>query len=487
MKYDAAYARQSLLKKDSISIAGQLDLCRKAAGDGELKLYKDAGYSGKNTERPDFKRLMKDIRADKIKKLYVYRLDRFSRSVADFGQLWEILQAHRVEFVSVSESFDTTTPMGRAMLHIIMVFAQLERETTAERVKDNYYRRAALGSWPGGPPPFGFDIQKTHAADGRLAPALVPNERAAVVLRIFQEYDAADMSLGSLARKLSQGGIPAPKRDIWDNVTLSRLLHNPAYVMADEQVRLHYMGLGVNVTSPAEAFDGVHGVLLVGKRKASDRKYSAFQNHSASVLNSVGIVPADLWLRCQSKLAHNRQIGNSGKGKHSWLSGLLKCAKCGYSLKVVTDKSCRKLICSGRYNLSHCDASIRIDLTELEQIAEAGVEKFLQECPAQRPEPQEDNIFIRQLSEIDRKAGRLMDAFAENPDLPSNYLQRSLARLEQERQDSLEKQGREQKHPILPDTLEFGRLSFEEKKAVAAQFIRRINVSEGAAEIVWNI
>lgn len=142
MKYDAAYARQSLLKKDSISIAGQLDLCQRAAGGGKLKLYKDAGYSGKNTECPDFKRLMKDIKADLVKKLYVYRLDRFSRSVADFGQLWEILQAHNVEFVSVSENFDTTTPMGRAMLHIIMVFAQLERETTAEHIKDNYYRRA---------------------------------------------------------------------------------------------------------------------------------------------------------------------------------------------------------------------------------------------------------------------------------------------------------------------------------------------------------
>lgn len=134
-------------------------------------------------------------------------LTRFSRSVADFGQLWEILQAHNVEFVSVSENFDTTTPMGRAMLHIIMVFAQLERETTAGRVKDNYYRRAALGSWPGGPAPFGFDNGKSHAADGRLVPTLVPNEKAATVLRIFQEYDGLDMSLGLL------GPASCPKKE----------------------------------------------------------------------------------------------------------------------------------------------------------------------------------------------------------------------------------------------------------------------------------
>ena len=90
--------------------------------------------------------MLKDIKADKVSKLYVYRLDRFSRSIADFGQLWNVPLAHNVEFVSVTENFDTSTPMGRAMLHIIMVFAQLERETTAERVKDNFDdSRAALG------------------------------------------------------------------------------------------------------------------------------------------------------------------------------------------------------------------------------------------------------------------------------------------------------------------------------------------------------
>lgn len=183
-------------------------------------------------------------------------------------------------------------------------------------------------------------------------------------------------------------------------MTLSRLLHNPAYVMADEQVRLHYMGLGVNVTSPTDAFDGVHGVLLVGKRNASDRKYSKSQNHSASVLNSVGIVPSELWLRCQNKLAHNRQVGNSGKGKHTWLSGLLKCAKCSYSLKVVSDKSYRALVCSGRYNLSRCDTAIHIKLMELEQIVEAGIGKFLDECPAEHPEPQEDGTFARRCRKL---------------------------------------------------------------------------------------
>ena len=83
MRYAAIYARQSIEKKNSISIEGQQEMCRNAAGEEEVMLYQDRGYSGKNTDRPDFQRLLKDIRAGKISKIYVYRLDRFSRSIAD--------------------------------------------------------------------------------------------------------------------------------------------------------------------------------------------------------------------------------------------------------------------------------------------------------------------------------------------------------------------------------------------------------------------
>jgi len=337
MRYEAAYARQSVEKKNSLSIKGQLDLCTQTSGSPDIKIYSDQGYSGKNTERPDFQRLIKDIKADKISKLYVYRLDRFSRSIADFGQLWNVLQEHSVEFVSVTENFDTSTPMGRAMLHIIMVFAQLERETTAERVKDNYVSRALLGAWPGGPAPYGFQIGRTPGKNGKEIPTLIENaEQGKIVRRIFEEYVKDDVSLRSLAFSLNADGIPGPKRDVWDSVSLSRLLHNPVYVKADAQVRLYYASLGVKMISDENAFNGKNGLLLFGKRNANDRKYTDVRDHSLTVLNSRGLVSAELFLRCQDKLSHNEQVKNSGKGKHSWLSGLMKCANCGYSISVCT-------------------------------------------------------------------------------------------------------------------------------------------------------
>lgn len=486
-RYEAAYARQSVEKKDSLSIRAQLDLCRKASANDGIKTYQDRGYSGKNTDRPSFQRLLKDIRAGKVSKLYVYRLDRFSRSIADFGQLWNVLKEHDVEFVSVTENFDTSTPMGRAMLHIIMVFAQLERETTAERVKDNYATRVRTGAWPGGPAPYGYHNSRLRDTNGHPIPTLVPDEELIpIIMRIFSEYAAEDASLGDVVRSLNADGVPCAQRNFWDNVSVSRLLHNPVYVMADEQVRLYYKALGANVLSSESAFDGVHSALLYGKREANQRKYTNIRDQNVVMLNSVGVVPAELWLRCQEKLAYNAQVKNSGKGTHTWLSGLLKCGRCGYSLKVQTEKQYRWMVCSGRYNRAHCEAKISASLNELEMAIGAEIERLLAECPAEAPIPNKD-AYEEKLAELDRRAERLMDAFAESDDMSSSYLKRGLAKLEKERELLLERRKREMARPKLPDKLEFAALGFDEKKAVAAQFIKRIEIDGDSVEVKWRV
>ena len=262
---DAIYARQSVEKADSLSIQGQIDLCRRETGQ-QVRIYQDKGFSGKNTNRPAFRQLMEDVETGEIRKIVVYRLDRFSRSITDFGRLWDILKEHHVEFVSINETFDTATPMGRAMLNIVMVFAQLERETTAQRVRANYYQRVKLGAWPGGPAPYGFSLGRQPGPDGKLAPGLCPNEQAAVVEHIFQSYGEEGATLGSVARMLKEEGVPGPKRATWDNVALSRILHSPLYVMADPAVYFYYKAKGVQSTMGPEAFDGRHGAMLLGKR-----------------------------------------------------------------------------------------------------------------------------------------------------------------------------------------------------------------------------
>ena len=156
----AIYARQSIEKKDSLSIETQIKFCRNhintKPNKEEIKIYQDSGYSGKNTNRPDFEKLMSDIDNGLINKIVVYKLDRISRNLLDFMNMYKKFKLNKVDFCSVYDTFDTTTPMGRGMLKIAMVFAEMERATIQMRVKDNYYERIKDGRWAGGPAPFGF-------------------------------------------------------------------------------------------------------------------------------------------------------------------------------------------------------------------------------------------------------------------------------------------------------------------------------------------
>lgn len=484
---DAIYARQSVEKADSLSIQGQIDLCRREAGEG-CKIYQDRGYSGKNTNRPAFRRMMGDVERGLIQKIVVYRLDRFSRSIADFGRLWEVLKRHGVEFVSINETFDTSTPMGRAMLNIIMVFAQLERETTAERVRDNYYQRTRLGSWPGGPAPYGFSIGRLPGPDGRPVPTLVPDGRAGVAERIFHDYSEPEATLGSVARRLNREGVPAPKRTTWDNVALSRILHSPLYVMADEDVYLYYQGKGMAFDRPLDEFNGLHAGMIVGKRDRSAGKYQDLKDQRFSLANHYGLIPSSLWLACQYKLDANFRLGGRGRGKHTWLSGLMKCANCGYSVKVLKEKERYYLVCSGRSNLGLCSQSIRVDLRALEASVEAELERLLAECPDVEAEGPGDGGTAAALAGLDRKIDRLMLALAESSDLTMPYVNRTICRLEEERSALLRTQERQRSRPRPePRRLRFSPLDFAQKKIVAAQFIREIRLAGSAAEVIWNV
>ena len=119
--YDAIYTRQSVDRIDSISVESQVEFCKKEVIGQQIKVYTDKGYSGKNIDRPAFSEMLRDIRAGKIRRVIVYRLDRISRSVLDFAGVIDIFQRHHVEFVSTMEKFDTGTPIGKAMLMIVIV------------------------------------------------------------------------------------------------------------------------------------------------------------------------------------------------------------------------------------------------------------------------------------------------------------------------------------------------------------------------------
>ena len=477
------YARQSIDKKDSLSIEGQIEQCRKFAGD-DAKVYKDKGYSGKNIKRPAFTELIKDVEAGKVKKIFVYRLDRFSRSIADFSRLWEMLDKYGVEFHSATENFDTSTPIGRAMLNIVLVFAQLERETTAERVKDNYVHRFRLGAWGGGPAPYGFELTKI-IADGTKASSLVANNNADIVKWIFEGYAQSETSLRGIAKLLTEKGIHGPKREAWDNVTRSRILHSPVYVKADSDIYWFYLAKGLQIQQDIEAFDGVHACNVIGRRDRTKNKYNSLENQMLSVSNHEGFIDSALWLKVQEKLEKNPQISRENAGKYSWLTGLMKCEKCGYSIKInyIRKKDELNLICSGRSNYSICDARISIDLRELENYIAKQINEILKASPPIEAIPTA-NERSAELLNIEHKIERLIAALAESSDISASYISRQIEILHKEREELMKKIPKDAPQKNI---LDFDALEFDEKKLIAAEFIERIMLNGKDVNIVWKI
>ena len=150
--------------------------------------YDDGGYSGGTLDRPALQRLLADIRAGKVQIVVVYKVDRLTRSLADFAKLIELFDAHGVSFVSVTQQFNTTTSMGRLMLNVLLSFAQFEREVTGERIRDKIAASKKKGMWMGGTPPLGYDVKDRK---------LVVNEAEAELVRhIFRRY----VELGTVAK-----------------------------------------------------------------------------------------------------------------------------------------------------------------------------------------------------------------------------------------------------------------------------------------------
>ena len=160
--------------------------------------YDDPAFSGGNMERPALKRMMADIEAGKIDVVLIYKIDRLTRSLADFSRMVDVFERYGVSFVSVTQQFNTTTSMGRLMLNILLSFAQFEREVTGERIRDKIAASKRKGMWMGGIPPIGYDVENRR---------LVPNEREAkIVLHIFQRF----VELGSstaLVKELRLDGV----------------------------------------------------------------------------------------------------------------------------------------------------------------------------------------------------------------------------------------------------------------------------------------
>jgi site-specific DNA recombinase len=183
--------------------------------------YDDGGFSGGTLDRPALKRLLADIEAGKVDVVVVHKIDRLSRSLMDFSRLVEVFDKHQVTFVSVTQSFNTTTSMGRLTLNVLLSFAQFEREVIGERIRDKFAASRKRGMWMGGWAPLGYEVRERK---------LVINEADAKLVRsIFQRFIAIG-SMTKLARELISENVRNKYGKLIDKGILYKMLNNPVYI-----------------------------------------------------------------------------------------------------------------------------------------------------------------------------------------------------------------------------------------------------------------
>src|SRR5271169_6836762 len=237
----AIYTRVSTdqgLEQDFNSLDAQREACeayiKSQAHEGWRLVrdrYDDGGFSGGSMDRPALQKLLADVRAKRIDAIVVYKVDRLTRSLADFAKLVELFDANGVSFVSVTQSFNTTTSMGRLTLNVLLSFAQFEREVTGERIRDKIAASKRKGIWMGGVPPLGYDVRERR---------LVVNPAEAETVRhIYERYLELEC-VRQLSKELEQRGIKSKVRVSRNGIksggcrfsrgALYELLANPIYI-----------------------------------------------------------------------------------------------------------------------------------------------------------------------------------------------------------------------------------------------------------------
>lgn len=339
----AIYSRKSKFTGKGESIGNQVELCKDYVrvhyGDmaaDHIIIYEDEGFSGGNLNRPDFKKMMQAAHQRKLKAIVVYRLDRISRNVSDFSSLIEELSRLNIAFISIREQFDTGTPMGRAMMYIASVFSQLERETIAERIRDNMHELAKTGRWLGGTTPTGYSSEsvKSITVDGKTKKAchlkLLPEE-AEIVRKIFDLFVETD-SLTAVDAELLRQHIVTKTGRKFTRFSIKNILQNPVYLIADQDAYHYFSEKQADLFSDLAGFDGIHGILAYNRTNQQKGRAAInlpVNEWIVSVGKHPGIIPAKTWIKVQESLERNKSKSyRKPRSNEALLTGLLFC-RCG--------------------------------------------------------------------------------------------------------------------------------------------------------------
>jgi site-specific DNA recombinase len=325
-----------------------------------IDYYQDEGFSGKNLDRPQFQAMMNNERIKPYDYIVVYKLDRISRNVGDFATLVKELDTLGTSFVTTKENFDTSTPMGMAMLNVTAVFAQLERDTIAERIRDNMHHLAKKGRWTGGTTPLGYKSVKNEYFDeaGKVHNyyTLEIDENQFLVTRtIFEQY-LKIQTLNGLETYLKDKGITTQTGKQWDKTNIRRVLTNPCYCAADEDGINYFKELGCQVVINDDEFSSERGIISFNRTNSVKRKANPPEQWIITVSTHKPYLSGKEWVHIQEIIQEHGRSSFTGKfnnqiprNTNAILSGLLRC-ECGCAMRPFTYQSGRVVyICENKH------------------------------------------------------------------------------------------------------------------------------------------
>lgn len=539
----AIYSRKSKFTGKGESIENQIELCKQylntkfeGVSEDEMLIFEDEGYSGKNTNRPEFQKMLKAIRNNEVKIVACYKMDRISRNLADFMEMYNEFSDYNVEFASKNDEFDTSSSMGRAMLSITMVFAQLERETIAERIRDNMLELAKSGRWLGGTTPTGYkstQITGSVTFDGKERKAfkldIIPDEAKTVNL-IYSKF-LETKSLTQVETYLIQNKIKSKNGKDYTRFSVRSLLTNPVYVTADKAMLQYCNDKGISVYADESKFDGKYGIMAYNKTAQTYGKANKIKDFSEWIV-AVGkhkpLVSSKDWITVQTLLSQNNSKSYRKPRSHvALLSGLLYCAKCGSFMRpkltqrvnadgeLIYDYLCeakeksKGVICDcKRVNGNKLDKAICDSIKEL-TFDKSEFTKQINSMNSKLTDTLKEyrsNIanLEKELNKNNKEIERLIDCIANGDNSPAdNLIKEKINNLSSEN-ESIEKQISENRLAIenqnlsdlnleiLKSTLEnfsttFDEMTVEQKRVALRTFIKRIEFDGEDVQVYMNV
>lgn len=326
----AIYTRKSVYIEHSESIETQINLCRNYFEDTDstFEIFEDEGFSGKNTNRPAFTRMMQLCKLGKFDVVAVYKIDRIARNIIDFVNIYDSLDKDNIKLISITEGFDPSTPGGKIQMILLASLADMERMNIAQRVKDNMLSLAKKGCWTGGTVPKGYTIIK----DNENGKSYLELDDKEFIINVFNWY-LENQSLYKVLQLMKENY--PPNKVYVNRENIRNLLRNPLYVQSDPLVSEYLKLKGFNIIGS----ENKKGYLTYGK--TTGEPLAIVSIHKA-------VITPNTFLKVNRLLDEKHESYFKKNSKIYWLSGIMKCPFCNGDYILCNSGKNTYYVCSNR-------------------------------------------------------------------------------------------------------------------------------------------